>query len=74
MVHCCVQDINTFTGVFIHVKTTNELSFLSLQDEMEGLDLEGKRVETHRPMREAVQCSDSSPEGVCFNSIIKITV
>lgn len=45
MVHCCVQDINTFTGVFIHVKTTNELSFLSLQDEMEGLDLEGKRVE-----------------------------
>lgn len=30
--------------------------FLSLQDEMEGLDLEGK--------------SDSSSEGVCFNSII----
>lgn len=45
MVHCCVPEINTFTGVFSVVKTTNELSFLSLQDEMEGLDLEGKRVE-----------------------------
>lgn len=46
--------------VSFHVKSTDELSILSPQDEMEGLDLEGKRV-VENP--EAVQCSDSSSGG-----------
>lgn len=53
-------------------KLTNQLSLLFLQDEMEGLDLEGKTVEETTDLLEKLMSTVTVVNQVWLNSIILI--